>query len=380
MHIICFTLIFQSAFNGCKYSKPTDSASVTNQEYAELSYAKGFAVEEKDRYKIVSVFNPWQNSKGVVFQYVLGRDASVVPDSLSHLMFVKIPVKKVVTMSTTHIAFIDTLNVTESISGVSGGKYVYNDKLLNLIQKEIIKDIGFEQSLNYELIIALDPDVIFLFGVEGNIGGTIAKLKDLGLVPVMCGDYLETHPLGKTEWIKFFSEFYDLRQQADKIFSGIDSSYNAILKISSDKRIRPAVLSGLSWKNTWHVPGGKSFAARLIIDAGGNYLWSDNTSEEAVPLDMESVFMKAVNADIWINPGHIGALQDLYEFEERFRYLPAFVNGRVYNNDKRVNAYGGNDYWESGTLRPDLIIQDLHAIFYPEQAGDHQFIYYRKLK
>ena len=143
---------------------------------------------------------------------------------------------------------------------------------------------------------------------------------------------------------------------------------------------KPEVMTGLSWKDSWFVAGGRSFAARLIADAGGNYMWRDIQSSEAMPLDLESVFSRAVSADIWINPGVASSIEELIAFDERFGDLPVLKKGSIYNNNARMSEGGGNDYWESATVRPDLILADLISVFHPELLRDHSMLYYKKLK
>jgi iron complex transport system substrate-binding protein len=241
-------------------------------------------------------------------------------------------------------------------------------------------DVGYGQGLDYEAIVELDPDVLFIYGVEGNVVAIVEKLTDLGIPVAFCGEYLEPHPLGKTEWIHFFSCFYDREEMAAEFFQKIDSSYVQLSQLASQVQDRPAVLTGLPWKDTWHMAGGKSFAARLIEDAGGEYLWSDNASTQAVPLDLESVYLRAVDAGVWINPGAASSLKDIGSLDERFLDLDVVRNSRVYNNDLKSRPEGGNDYWESGTLRPDLILADLIRIFHPELLPEHEWVYYRQLK
>ena len=180
--------------------------------------------------------------------------------------------------------------------------------------------------------------------------------------------------------LKFFSLFYGLQEESEAFFNSIDSSYNLLTQRASDAEPKPAVLTGLPWNDTWYMAGGKSFAARLIADAGGTFLWNDNRSSEAIPLDLESVYIRAVEADIWVNPGAASTLDELHRFDERLSELPVLQQKEVYNNNKRVNETGGNDYWESGTVRPDLVLADLMKVFHPDIMRDHQFIYYRKLK
>ena len=209
---------------------------------------------------------------------------------------------------------------------------------------------------------------------------TLEKLGQLGIPAVFCGEYLEPHPLGKAEWIRFFSLFYEKEDQAASFFEDIDSAYNTLAHLTSELSSRPRVLSGLPWKDTWYMAGGESFAAKLMEDAGGDYLWKDNPSTQAVPLDLESVYLRAVDADIWINPGAARSLEDIMELDERFGDLKVQKSAQVFNNDARSNAAGGNDYWESATVRPDLVLADLIGVFHPGLLTDHRFVYYRQLK
>jgi len=351
-----------------------------NDSFISLDYANGFKIECQKDYSILTVLNPWQNSENIKFSYVLGKEKNKIPKQLENLPFIKVPVARVVTLSTTHIAFIDTLNGIGSICGISGKEYAYNRDLRREIEQGKVQDVGYDMNLNYELLIDLDPDVIFMYGVEGSITGTLGKLKDLGLSAVMCGDYLESNPLGKAEWIKFFGKFYDCADRADSIFWGIEAAYDSVKNMAAGYEKKPVILSGLPWKNTWYVPGGRSFAAGLIRDAGGNYLWAENLSHEALPLDLESVYLKALKADIWINPGDAVNLEEIVKVEERFLDLPVFKSGKIYNNNRRINDNGGNDYWESGALRPDLILLDLVSVFHPDSESPRQFYYYKNLK
>ena len=140
------------------------------------------------------------------------------------------------------------------------------------------------------------------------------------------------------------------------------------------------ILSGLPWKGAWYVPGGKSFAAQFIKDAGGSYLWDENRSTEALPLDLEMVYEKALKADCWINPGAASSIKDILQVDKRLGGLDVIKTGMVFNNNAVVNINGGNDYWESGVTNPHLILKDLVKIFHPELLPDHNFIYYKKLE
>ena len=311
---------------------------------------------------------------------MLAENKEMVPDSLSEVPFIKIPVQRVITLSTTHVSMIQQLGKGSSIKGASGIRFIYHADFRKTIESGDLVEVGYDQGLNYETIVDLNPDVLFMYGVEGSVLATAEKLSELGIPVVFCGDYLEPHPLGKAEWIRFFALFYGLEEESDLQFHKIDSAYQKLAAIASNQPHKPRVMTGLPWKDTWYMAGGESFAARLIEDAGGNYLWSDNESTEAIPMNLESVYARAVDADIWINPGAARNLDEIRQFDERFRDLPVLQDGKVFNNDGRQTKAGGNDYWESGTIRPDVVLADLIEIFHPDLLTDHMFIYYRKLK
>ncbi len=343
-------------------------------------YASGFRVYDNGSYTLIEVSDPWQQSRDVIFSYVLANSPEILPDSLRSVPFIKTPVKRVIALSTTHVAMIDQLGNASSIVGLSGSDFVYSPGIRQGIESGKVMDVGYGQGIDFETIVKLEPDVLFLYGVEGNVMTILEKLRDLGIPAVFCAEYLETHPLGKAEWIRFFSLFYSKEEQASRFFDRIDSSYSALSVLASGLMQKPKVLNGLPWKDTWFMAGGKSFAAKLIEDAGGDFLWSDSHSSQAVPLDLESVYLRAVNADVWINPGAAGSLEDIRQMDDRFSDLKVLKNGHVFNNNARTNAAGGNDYWESGTVRPDLVLADLIKVFHPDLLTDHHFVYYRQLK
>jgi len=343
-------------------------------------YATGFRIRDYGSYTLIEVTDPWQQSKDVIFSYALAPGPGQIPDSLHSIPFIKTPVERAIALSTTHVAMIDQLGSAESIVGLSGSDFVFSSTIRERINSGEVKDVGYGQGLDFETILKLKPDVIFLYGVEGNVMTTLEKLTDLGIPAVFCGEYLETHPLGKAEWIRFFSLFYDKEEQSARFFQQIDSAYSALTALASGIISKPVVLNGLPWKDTWYMAGGKSFAAQLMEDAGGDYLWSDSPSSQAVPLDLESVYLRALNADIWINPGAASSLEDILLLDERLGDLEVVKKGRVYNNNARISLSGGNDYWESGTVRPDLVLADLIEVFHPDLLTDHSFVYYRQLK
>jgi len=344
-------------------------------------YARSFILADYNQDKILTVIHPWQNSKGKNYKYLLSgslrENPAFVTGESGTVIYV--PVHRIIVTSTTHISYISELGCTDSIVGVSGQRFIYDTILGKRISNHLVGDVGYDQNLNYEMIISLHPDVIFAYGITGEISSQISRLAQLGIPVVLISEYLEEHPLGKAEWIKVFAAFLGKDELGDSLFRETKSAYEALLNLVTGSEYRPAVLSGLPWNDTWYVPGGRSFAARLIQDAGGNYLWRDNASFETLPLDIEAVYKKARKADYWINPGDARSKKDILALDNRLGEMDAFKNDRIYNNNTRINESGGNDYWESAVTHPEKVLEDLIHIFHPEKLPVHTGIYYKKL-
>lgn len=375
-------LAFLLSTAGCRFGEPGNSNgnSIDSSQPGFNKYAQKFSLSNQGDFTILTVNSPWQNASETNFEYVIANKDVKIPDSLSGKVIIRRPLERAVIMSTTFIPFFDTLGVLNTIKGISGSDYIYNPWLRAEIGSGNIRDVGFDQALNYEVLIDIDPDVIFLFGVQAGIVQTIHKLRESGINAVICADYLEPHPLGRSEWLKFFAAFYGQEERAENIFKGIADRYTLMSEIAKAEVVKPSVMMGLPWKDAWYVAGGQSFAARLISDAGGKYIFSDLDNSEAVPFDIESVFSRALEADVWINPGSAVALQNVLDHDPRFRKLKSYTTGSIYTNSKRTGSGGGNDYWESGIIHPDLILKDLHVIFHDSLIDESQLNYYFRLK
>ena len=121
-------------------------------------------------------------------------------------------------------------------------------------------------------------------------------------------------------------------------------------------------------------------AARLMEDAGASYLWSEDNSSGSMTLDFESVYDRSLDADYWIDTGIWSSLDEAKADDERYFDFVAARSGNVYNNNRRVNEWGGNDYHESGIVHPEDILADMVKIFHPELLPEHEFVYYQQLE
>lgn len=343
-------------------------------------FARSFQIQAGKDYTRIDVLYPWQKAENVNFTYILSSGLPSLPDSLELFQLIKIPVGRVVAMSTTHIGFISALGKAGSIVGVSGDELVNDSIVRKSLKDHSCYDIGYYPNLNYEGILELKPDVVFLYGTDASVQNVAYRLKEVGIPAVFVSEFLEDHPLGKSEWIKFFAVFYACPEEGENIFNNVRDHYIALRDSIKQVTNKPKVLAGLPWKDTWFLPGGKSFSAQLINDAGGDYLWKNDHSVEFIALDLETVFIKAVDADIWINTGSAVLKTEILANDKRFGVIKAFRSDSVYNNNLKLSPAGGNDFWESGVVRQDIILRDLIEIMHPGFLSEHLLYYYRKLE
>jgi iron complex transport system substrate-binding protein len=349
-----------------------DDKNATNQHFTkqiEIKFAKHFEISENSTQKRIRVFSKDKKQK---FEYFLSKVKSQNS--------IKIPVKKVVCMSTTHAAFINEIGKTETIIGLSGTNFIHNEKLNQQIKNNKTIDIGYEENLNFEKLIKLKPDVIFIYEIGNETSMYINKLKELKFNVVNVAEFIETSPLARAEWIKFFAAFYDEIPKAENLFSQIETDYNNLkLEVKKSKNV-PTVITSIPMNNSWYVPGTKSYMYNLISDAGAKFTIYDNQEEGSITMNFENVFEKAINADYWINLELVSTKKDILNFDEKLKEFKAFKENKIYNNDLAVNKLGGNNYWEKGVVFPNLILKDLISIFHPQILKQDTLLFYRKMK
>jgi len=335
---------------------------------------------QTDGFTKVTIINPWQGANNVSQDYFLLKRGSEIPMGMDSSKVVFVPLRKIICMSTTHIAMISALGEENTISGVSGTRYIYSGTLTKNVEKGLIADVGYEANLNNELILKISPDLVMMYGIGSESVSYVNKIEELGMKVLFNADYLETDPLGKAEWIKLFGALYCKEGMADSIFNSEIESYNKLRSyIKENASFTPKVLLGLPYKDTWYVSPGNSFISRLISDAGGDYIWSNTISSSSMPYGIENVYIGALGADYWLNMGSVKTKDEISIVDKRLSELPCFKKGNLYNNINRVTISGGNDYWETGTVHPNLILKDLALILHPELFYDRQLFFYRKL-
>lgn len=373
-----FLIVFLLFIVACSQKKDNASTSGSIGSSVPLKYAEGFKITTIGDMKLVEVVYPFQGATSG-YKYLLVDHGKEVPEHDEDTKVIHIPLQSIVCTSTTHIPMLDYLGETEKLIGFPTTDYISSEKMRKRIDAGKVTDLGVDKSMNIERLAMLKPVMVMGYMLSGDYG-QFKKIEELGIRVVMNAEYLEKHPLGRAEWIKFVALFFNKEQEADSIFNEIEKEYLTTKEKAASVNDRPTTLSGIVYGDGWFLPGGKNYAAQLLKDSGCHYLWEDDPSHGFLQLSFESVYEKARDADLWIGVGSYATLEELKNADERYTRFKSFKEGNVYTYNARMGAKGGNEYLELGYLRPDIILKDLVKIAHPSLLPSYELFFHRKIQ
>lgn len=379
---ILFFLLLAVLTTGCGNGGGSVAELYSDTVY-QPEYAGGFIITGRgdDRATLITVVDPWQGASADTFQLLISPDGA--PDGYTGQLL-KEPAKRIAVMSSTHVAMLDALGLADRIVAVSGLDFITaRDKL-----PHDVVDIGYEGgNLDYELLVGAAPDIVLLYGVNG-ASTAVDKLAELGIPYMYVGDYVEEDPLGKAEWMVALGTVTGETDKARNVFAAEATRYNDIKrKIAAslaDGGSRPTVMFNAPYADAWYLPPARNYQVRLIQDAGARTAYTPVTSNASQVIDYEKAFTLVDGADFWLNINNYTDLSQLLDAQPRMTGVGPVANGRVYNNNARLTAKGGNDYYESAVVHPSVVLTDLASIFHPDviknDGAGESLTYYRHLK
>jgi iron complex transport system substrate-binding protein len=378
IHCLLLLLVFLS----CKQEPKEKIPSSIPTETIAISHAKGFTItKSSEGITTIKITSPWPNAEAA-FTYALvpkEKLAFVTLNRDEYDAIIATPIAKIVVTSTTHIPALEILGVENTLIGFPNTEYISSEKTRNLIAKNIVQELGNNEAINAEMVIALQPDAVIGFSID-NRNKAYSTIQNSNIPVVYNGDWTEETPLGKAEWIKFFAPFYHLEKKADSIFKAIETNYNQAKQMALKAKSRPTVLSGALYKDVWYLPGGKSWASNFISDANAAYLWRSTEETGSLSLSVESVLDTAKEADFWISPSQYTSYKQLEEGNRHYIQFNAFKERKIYSYASSKGASGGVLYYELAPNRPDLVLKDLIHIFHPELLPVYEPFFFKPLE
>ena len=350
----------------------TASSQVEGDTIA-FKYATQLRVVRYDGYTVATLKNPWKEGM-ILHQYVLvPADASEIPAHIPNGTIIRTPLSRSMIFSTVHCAMLMDFGKQDCIAGVADLKYIKIPWIQQQVLQGKICDVGDGLSPVIEKIIDQRPDALFLSPFE-NSGG-YGKLEDIDIPIVECAEYMETTPLGRAEWLRFYGMLFGCEQKADSLFNTVDKNYNALKALAQNKKQQ--VLLDKVTGSVWYVPGGKSTIGQMIQDAGGTNPWASDKHNGSVSLPFESVLEKAGEADIWLfrySSDHDITYDELRSEHHGYNQFKAFREHQVYGCNVEQSSF-----YEETPFRPDWLLNDFIRILHPEIQGLAPLRYYHPL-
>ena len=309
---------------------PFDHALFSEMLYAP-THATGFEIRgsEEGNSTLIVVKNPWQGADDVEQMLLIDRDGAF-DTSGTDVQRIDHDAERIICMSSSYVAMLSTIGKQEAIAGVSGINFISDEYVTS--HKEQIGDVGYDNNINYELVVALNPDLVLLYGLTG-ASGMESKLRELGIPYLYLGEYVESSPLGKAEWLVAVGEITGARDKAEELFDAISERYTALAtEVSLAAKERKQVMLNTPYRDSWFIPSEQNYIARIIRDAGGQPFTIAGTGNSSQPIDIEQAYIWASQADIWLNVGACNTLEELTRQNPKFADVKAVREKRERNH------------------------------------------------
>lgn len=341
----------------------------------EMLYSKELKIYEGKEYTVAEIRNPWDTAT-VLHRYVLLKDGAVDP-KIENATVVVIPIKNIAVYSSVHASIVDLLDEVGSIKGVCEGEYMDSKRVKDAMKDGKIVDFGSSMTPNVEMMLNEGIEVII---ATPFVNGTYGAAATIGVPIIEGADYMEMHPLGRTEWIKFYSRLFDKRRLGDSLFSATCERYNYLKELvtSAQRMEKPTIISEKWYGSQWNTAGGRSYISTMYKDAGGDYVFASDSSARGLTLSLESLIEHGVNADVWFVK--YNTAKDL-TYEDLKNEFPPCANFKSF---KERRIYGCNTgkipYYAEMPLYPHLLLENYITILHPQLLNEGQMRYFTPLE
>ena len=352
----------------CSYRQqvPADNIGDT----LKLKYAENITIVRNDSCTMVVLKNPWKAGE-VLHTYWLVQRGNSLPQQLegTGADVVSVPLQKAVVFNTAHAWLTITLGALTQVRGVADLRFMQLPAVRQRVQSGLTADCGDAMSPNIEQIIDIGADAILLSPFE-NSGG-YGRLEKLGIPLIECADYMETSPLARAEWMRFYGRLFGVGANADSLFTQVQNNYQNLCDLAAKTPLRPRVMLDTKSGSAWYVAGGNSTIGQMISDAGGIYIFGENKNSGSVPLSFETVFEKAQDADVWLLKNSSSNPLTYRMLESDFKQYSSFKPFKE-KNIWVCDVYQV-PYFELTAFHPEILLADFMSIFHPEFSHARSF-------
>lgn len=372
--IICLLSIF-FILSCSNTNKESDLSIITGKENI-IEDATLLRVAYRDDYRVMEVLNPW-DSTTLLGRYILVDKDRELPSNLPEGVIVRTPIERVTAFTSVDVGSLSSINELDKVVSVCDADYILSPFIQEGLSSGKITNLGSYTKVDMEKLLVSKSELVIVSPFEGMGYPLIEKM---GIPIGQCASYIESSPLGRAEWIKFYGEFFNKGVEASELFLKTKESYKSTVKMIAERKIKsPKIMVDKRYGQTWYVAAGDSYAGQIYRDAGAYYPWKEDKSKTSIALSFEKVYQMCHDADLWFfvysNSDRDLTLNDLKAEYDSYSKFNSFKKGEVYGCNSGVSSY-----YEESPLRPDLLLLDYAKMFHPALFEDYQFRYFKKLK
>ena len=365
-----------SALVACTGNRGTTQLIDEATDTIAFKYARLIHVEQHDGYRLVTVDNPWKAGK-VLHRYLLVPHDTTQSHNTEHgTTIVRVPLQKSIIFTSVHAALVAQLHAKEQVAGVADLKYIKVPFVQDGCRDGRLVDCGDGMNPLVEKIIDAQADAILLSPFE-NSGG-YGRIEDVNIPLIECAEYMESSPLARAEWMRFYGMLYGREREADSLFAVVDSSYHALCQQAKEAGKGRSVLVDKQTGSVWYVPGGRSTIGQMLVDAGANYAFANDDHSGSLSLPFEVVLEKAGESDVWLfryDASDTITLDRLLSEQPGYRQLRPVRERMIYACNVTTSMF-----YEETPFRPDLLLRDFISIIHPTLKGMPPLSYYHRVK
>lgn len=325
------------------------------------------AVEYGAHFKRVS-FRPAVDT-GETLEILLVQCGTPVPAHAASTIVVEVPIRRLATGNSAMLGAADELDIVERLVGVENTRSVTVESVRQRVASGQVQELWGTANANIEPIMALQPDVYLSFYSAYPQFNLHPQLHRLGVRALPQADHLEGHPLGRAEWLKLLGLLVNREAAANQRFALIETEYLAWQAVAAQAQTRPQVMAGIpSARDSFEVFGALNQRARLLADAGGEYVLADlRKPGSLLQVSFEQMYLAAADAPLWIGarPG-FASLAQMRDATPRADWFAAVRDGQVFAFDRGYLGAWASPHHDNGMNRPHLALAEVVQALHPE--------------
>lgn len=363
--------MFRSAFTGfCLWmlycmmvQGAEDIPGLTYESSLDLTYAQQFSVDYYEGgYALINITDSGEF-------LVVPEDAKVPEGLPSDITVLQQPLDHIYLVATSAMDLFRAIDAIGNIrlSGTdTDGWYIEEAK--EAMENGDMIYAGKYSAPDYETILAEDCDLAVESTMIYHSPEVKEKLESLGIPVLVERSSYESHPLGRTEWMKLYAVLLGKEDLAQKFFEDQEEALSEVT--GQENTGKTVAFFYINSNGIVNVRKSSDYVPKMIEMAGGKYVFSDLGSDEdtalsTINMQMEDFYAGAKDADYIIYNSTIdGELKTLDELLTKSPLLSDFKAVK----EGHVWCTGKNLFQETTGL--GTMITDMHRIFTEEDVPD----------